>query len=202
MSLAGAGAWHRRTLIPEGCTKVATGWLCTLESGLPQSLLLLSFHPSRMSGRRESRALTPGTWGRQPRDQKPCKDQDVHTGARTLLAIGTGAAVFAALAYPSQLLTLWCTRELFRFFEAVGIMNPNGPLGGQILGFNYQRQPEWAHWAAGGMASAAGYGAALVGSILIIRRVSGASRATLCGRCGSRIKNAKEMRCASCGGEL
>ncbi|HYE03830.1 MAG TPA: hypothetical protein VD963_11435, partial [Phycisphaerales bacterium] len=121
---------------------------------------------------------------------------------RPILAWLLAGLVAVALAYPSYWLSLYTLRELYRLFELVGLMDPRGPLGGQLLGHNFQRHPAWVHWVAGGLAAALGFAPALALSFALARRAAGRARPTLCGRCGGALRGLGEPRCPRCADPL
>jgi hypothetical protein len=129
----------------------------------------------------------------------------INRARRLLCGVAAGVLVFAGCARASQRLYWLTMRETLRTAERVGIMDPKGNLGGQILGFNYQREPEWVHGAGRFVAAAVGYGPAVVVSMLVLQRVSCGRigwRDSVCGRCGTRMRGLSEPRCAACGGEF
>ena len=108
-----------------------------------------------------------------------------------------GAAAFLVLAWPSWRLWLLCTRELYRLFELAGIMNP-GQLGGQILGYNFLRDPQWTHVVVRSAAAAIAFAPALAVSFWIRTRLDRASGATRCGACDAVLKNLTSCACPTC----
>jgi hypothetical protein len=121
---------------------------------------------------------------------------------RPALGFLAGAALFAALLFPSRWLELRAVRELLRGAEAAGLMDLSGGLGGQILGYNYYRKPEWVHWAVWVLSAAAAYAPALACSLLLAQRIGGGSAHTRCGRCDAVLKGLTEPRCSACGEAL
>ncbi len=122
---------------------------------------------------------------------------------RVSAGILVAAAVFSVLLYPSLYLNLVATRETYRLAEITGIMTRTGNLGGQILGYNYLRSPAWMHPTAHFVGAAVGFGPALVLALLTFERVAfGPLRATLCGRCGRRLRNLSRPACPACGAEF
>lgn len=109
-------------------------------------------------------------------------------------------AVFAALAYPSNLLHLYAMRECYRFSELVGLMDSGGSLGGQIMGFNFQREPAWVHAPLRGVAASVGFAPALALSLAISSRLALGRAPTLCGRCGRELRDLERPECPSCRG--
>jgi hypothetical protein len=123
--------------------------------------------------------------------------------ARLILGVTAAAALFASLAWYSFDLSLRARREVYRAAEFAGLMNPTGPLGGQIKGFNYQRNPAWVHLVASVLGAAAGFGPVLVATLLLYHRIAyGPFAATLCGRCGATLRNLAEPRCPRCRADL
>lgn len=125
--------------------------------------------------------------------------------ARLALGVVASLLVFAGLSRVSQRVYWLTMRETLRSAERVGIMDPNGNLGGQILGYNYQREPRWVHEVGRVLAAAAGYGPAMVLSLLVLHRVGVGRfgwRDTMCGKCGVRMQGLSEPRCAACGREF
>ncbi len=119
---------------------------------------------------------------------------------RATLGLFCATALFAAALRPSLTISLYALRETYRTAEMLGIMNPKGRLGGQVMGFNYQRDPAWVHRAAEHIAVAVGYGPALIAALLLFERVGfGPLWATLCGRCGGRLKGLAKPECPHCG---
>jgi hypothetical protein len=118
---------------------------------------------------------------------------------RTVLGLGAAAAAFAALAYPSFWLYLLSWRELLRLAAVCGLFAQSRGLGGQILGYNYYRDPPWVHAVAMALAAMAGFGPALVASIALMRRIRGSAEPTLCGACGSTLRGLAEPKCPACG---
>lgn len=129
-------------------------------------------------------------------------------GARTVAAVCVGGAVFLAAANLSPWgwslgrVHLLAKRELYELLEAVRVMDTSAGLGGQVYGHNFARDPAWAHWVVGGLAAAAGYGPALVASVLVARRVRGDRVRTVCGKCGAELRGLKEAKCPVCGAGL
>jgi hypothetical protein len=109
----------------------------------------------------------------------------------------TGVLLFALLAYPSLWAELYLRRELLRLGELTGLLTP-GNLGGQILGYNYLRNPEWYHWFAGGISGALGYAPAFILSLLLMRRITGAHRVSHCGACGAALRALTLPVCPAC----
>jgi hypothetical protein len=127
--------------------------------------------------------------------------QNGGTSRRVWPAAAVGAGIFLTLYWPSSWGRLIAMREFYRAAEAVGVMDPRAGLGGQVLGRNFARDPRWLHPLISGAAGAAGFGPALVLSLLAISRLAG-RRATWCGRCGAELRNLAEARCPSCGAPL
>ena len=122
---------------------------------------------------------------------------------RCIIAIGLSTLVFGAAAWASSRLYWITIRETHRAAELVGIMNPNGDLGGQVARFNYQRNPRWVYPVGQVLAAAVAYGPGLVFSLLVMERVTkGRLRVSVCGRCGARMRELKEAKCAACGEEF
>jgi hypothetical protein len=120
---------------------------------------------------------------------------------RLCAAFLIAAAIIAAGHIPLLHLDLLVQRETLRAAETVGIMNPAGPLGGQIKGFNYQRYPEWVHPAAKCLAALVAYGPSVALLLLLFHRVGIGPlklRATVCGNCGAELRNLREARCPAC----
>lgn len=111
-----------------------------------------------------------------------------------------GLAVFAALVYPLSRVRLLVVREGYRLSEFVGLMDSGGSLGGQILGFNYQREPVWVHWAVWLVATLVVVGPAVVVALAIATPGAVRARHTLCGKCGGVLRGLTEPRCPRCGG--
>lgn len=121
---------------------------------------------------------------------------------RPIPALLAATILFLTMAYPSFYLQLFCTREFLRLAAALGLSDSSRGLGGQILGFNYARHPRWVFHTAGFLAAAVAFIPALTASILTLRRLSGASRVPLCGRCGHTLQNLSEPRCPYCHTDL
>ncbi len=124
---------------------------------------------------------------------------------RLLGAFGIAAVALLALARVFAGASNIVQRECYRAAEAIGIMSPNGPLGGQIAGFNYQRSPEWVHVVAEFVASLVAFLIPVIAGLLIFQRLALGPlhlRATLCGHCGSRLHNLKTPACHCCGASL
>lgn len=100
----------------------------------------------------------------------------------------------AAALYPLRWLHLLCHREVLRLCTLAGLLDPSRGLGGQIMGYNYPRYPEWVHWAASVVSTALVLGSALALVVLVGRR-----RGTICGRCASVLRIPSGGRCAACG---
>ncbi len=97
------------------------------------------------------------------------------------------AVLYGAASYHIQLASLYLLRETYRLCEAVGVMAPGGSLGGQVLGFNFQREPAWVHPVARSAATVMATTPALVAALLTYHRLAFGRlgcRATLCGACG------------------
>ncbi len=111
------------------------------------------------------------------------------------------AAVFIVLAgaYPGAWGVTYSRRECYRLFELVGIMKTGGPLGGQIAGFNYQRNPAWAHSVAIFASVSLVFGPILLGAGVAHRAITGRARETRCGVCGGVLRGLREARCPHCG---
>lgn len=103
-----------------------------------------------------------------------------------------------ALAYPCYWAGLYGRREAYKLFERVGIMTPGGPLGGQILGHNYQRNPEWAHVVAIGATGTLAFSPSLLAAIGVHRALTRGSRRTRCGRCGAVLEKLASAQCPAC----
>lgn len=115
---------------------------------------------------------------------------------RILLAI----LAFAVLALFAEWNSHYVMRSGYQFFELIGIMDPSGPLGGQISGFNYQRFPTWAHPVIRFLAAAIIYAPAiLIPASIALRRHT---QHTLCGACGDRLVLTPKLTCARCGVRL
>ena len=112
----------------------------------------------------------------------------------------SGTAVFFALAWPSWIGALNCQKWCYQAFEQVGIMHRGGPLGGQVVGFSFQRSPGWAHWAAVFISTLVAFLPALSLAALTQARIM--PRGTWCGACGGLLKGLREPRCPWCGKEL
>jgi hypothetical protein len=136
-------------------------------------------------------------------------------GLRKSSGVLVAAVVFCAMAYASSRLYWITIRETHRAAEWVGIMDPNGDLGGQVARFNYQRNPRWVYPVGQVMGAAVAYGPALVAALLVMERVErGSWRASVCGKCGARMRRRDtdrseqrsvardNVRCAACGEEL
>ena len=107
--------------------------------------------------------------------------------ARRLSAAMAALCVFAVLMYPSQRLALYLRREMLRSAEALGLMDKGRGMGGQIMGYNYYRYPEWVYAVSEVTSAMLGFGAAFCLSIVVLRRVGGCVGATRCGVCGKNI---------------
>ena len=116
---------------------------------------------------------------------------------RRWLCLALALVVFGLLAWPSWWLWLWCTRELYRLFELVGIMNP-GQLGGQILGYNFLRDPQWTQLVVRSAAAAIAFAPALAISFWLRTRLDRAPGATRCGACDAVLKNLSTCACPNC----
>lgn len=121
---------------------------------------------------------------------------------RRFFTILVPVCLFALAAYPSWYGSLYVRREMYRLFELVGIMHAGGDLGGQLLGFNYQRHPEWAHYGAVFVSGVVAFAPAVLGAVYVRRRMSGAAYETRCGGCGRVLRGLSEPRCPHCGGAL
>jgi hypothetical protein len=91
---------------------------------------------------------------------------------RMLLAIAAGLALLLALYDPSRTASYYVLREILRGAQAAGLMDTGRGLGGQVMGFNYCRHPAWVHQVAGAGAWAIAFAPALVGSLIVLRRIS------------------------------
>jgi len=104
-----------------------------------------------------------------------------------VLGLVLAAALCGATTHPVQTAAHYLLRETYRLCEAVGIMRAGGPLGGQVVGFNYQRRPEWVHPVARSATHAVAMTPALVFALLIYHRAAFGRlglEQTLCGACG------------------
>lgn len=117
-----------------------------------------------------------------------------------MLRLAAGLGIFVALCYPCAVARLYAVREGFRLAEWVGLMDPTGALGGQVMGFNYQREPVWVHWVVWMVATLLVFGPVVVGVLAVATPGAVRARATLCGRCGSVLRGLAEPRCPRCGG--
>ena len=115
-----------------------------------------------------------------------------------MLAIAVSLGVMVALAYPCHRAGLYGRREAYKLFERVGIMTPGGALGGQILGHNYQRNPEWAHVVAIGATGTLAFSPSLLAAIGVHRALTRGSRRTRCGRCGAVLEKLASAQCPAC----
>ena len=116
---------------------------------------------------------------------------------RRWLCVASGLVVFGLLAWPSWRLWLLCTRELYRLFELVGIMNP-GKVGGQILGYNFLRDPQWTHVVVRSAAAAIAFAPALAASFWLRTRLERVPCPTRCGACDAVLKNLTTCACPKC----
>jgi hypothetical protein len=124
---------------------------------------------------------------------------------RPLLGILGAAAVFLLLAYPCFILNLYCLRECYRLATLAGLLDPSAGLGGQILGFNYARNPEWVRSVCGVVATLIGFAPAVTAGLWIFERVARGPihwRATICGRCGDVLHGLQKPKCPACGSPL
>lgn len=125
---------------------------------------------------------------------------------RVSLGILAGVPVFCALAIASSRLYWLTLRETLKFAERVGVMDPKGNLGGQVMGFNYQRDPAWVYPVGQMLGAVVSYGPVLVVCLLLFHRLTlGRLDAVTwgrCGKCGTSIAAAKEPKCAACGAEF
>jgi hypothetical protein len=113
--------------------------------------------------------------------------------------------VIAVLAIASERPHLLVMREVLRAADWAGLVDRGGGLGGQILGYNFLRNPEWVREVARVVAAAVGFGPALVAALLVMQRVGLGPigwRDSVCGKCGARMRGLSEPRCAACGGEF
>jgi hypothetical protein len=120
---------------------------------------------------------------------------------RPICALIAALVLFLILQSLCFDLYLIARREVFRAAELVGIMDANGDLGGQVMGFNHQRYPQWVYPAGRFTAAVAIYGPVLILSLLTLHRIDRGTlglRSTLCGKCGSTMKSLTEPRCTSC----
>ncbi len=121
-------------------------------------------------------------------------------GASIVLGGLGGLACFAAAAVPLSWARLFVVREGYRLAEFVGVMDAGGSLGGQVMGFNYQRDPSWVHGAVWFAATLVVFGPA-VAAVLALATPGGVrGRQTLCGRCGGVLRGLTEPKCPHCGG--
>jgi hypothetical protein len=91
---------------------------------------------------------------------------------RMLLAIMAGLAILLALYEPCRIGSLYAVRELLRLAHAAGLMDTRGGLGGQIMGFNFYRNPAWVHHATGMGGVAAAYAPAVAVMLLTTRSIA------------------------------
>lgn len=120
--------------------------------------------------------------------------------ARFIAGILAFFVVVLALEYPSRWGYFYGLRGCYQGAEAVGIMDPKGNLGGQVMGFNYQREPAWVHPAAAVVSATVAFAPAVLVGVIVMRWVAGTARTTRCGACNSVLRGLKEAKCPSCGG--
>lgn len=120
--------------------------------------------------------------------------------ARVIARLALAAVYFGAVCPPCATARAYVVREGYRLAERVGLMDPGGALGGQIMGFNYQREPVWVHWAVWIGATLIVFGPVVAGALALATPGGVRARATLCGRCGSTLTDLAEPRCPRCGG--
>lgn len=120
---------------------------------------------------------------------------------RAILGVLAGFVVMAAAAWPLRRAELLLRRETLRAMEAAGIMDTDRGLGGQIMGYNYFRHPEWAHWVAGIASAAVAFAPGVLPGLLVMRRIGGLGQrgVTRCGACRKVLRNLTEPRCPHCG---
>lgn len=96
--------------------------------------------------------------------------------------------LFLLLILPAKYSILYLTREGLRLATSLGIMDKENGLGGQILGYNYFRHPDWAHWLIGFLAAAIALGIPFACCLLLAHRIkSRRGSPTFCGVCGTNI---------------
>ena len=110
--------------------------------------------------------------------------------------------LFAVLCGPASIARLYVVRETYRLAELLGVMDPQGALGGQIMGFNYQREPAWAHWATWCIGTLVAFGPVVLVTLGAATAGVIGTRHTLCGGCGSVLRGLAEPRCPRCGREF
>lgn len=118
---------------------------------------------------------------------------------RTISGV-VGAVVLAcACSYPFDLLAARVMRVEYALLEALGVMNTSGPLGGQVGGRNYFREPESVHSPVHAVGYFASHLAIIVAGLVLYHRVvfgAWRPRVTLCGQCALPMPGS--LRCA-CG---
>lgn len=128
-----------------------------------------------------------------------------------------GRALLAALVVTAACVVAWepCVRtslvlrrEMYRLCERVGIMSSNGALGGQVAGFNYQRNPAWVHPVAASVSQWIATLPLVVLALIVFQRAAlgkfGAGE-TVCGACGRRFGARPEesgVPVCACGNDL
>lgn len=121
---------------------------------------------------------------------------------RHILRVVLGCVVFVTLCYPASTLRLYAVREGYRLAESVGLMDPAGLLGGQVMGFNFQREPVWAHWLVWIVATVLVFGPLVVVGLALATPGGVRARVTLCGRCGRTLHDLAEPCCPHCSGSF
>lgn len=122
--------------------------------------------------------------------------------------VGSVAAflLFALLILPCKYAVLYLTREGLRLATTLGIMDETSGLGGQVLGYNYYRNPVWMHWVIGFFTAAFALGISFACCLLVAHRIrSGTERPAYCGVCGTNIDKrggcimtAQGLQCPEC----
>ncbi|MBX3358268.1 MAG: hypothetical protein KF745_07555 [Phycisphaeraceae bacterium] len=118
---------------------------------------------------------------------------------RLILGVIAFVAVVFAAEYPLRWAYLYGVRTCCIAAEAVGIMDRAGPLGGQVMGFNFQREPAWVHGAAAVVSAAVVFAPAVLLGVVVMRRVGGGWRATRCGACNRVLRGLSTPACPWCG---
>jgi len=123
------------------------------------------------------------------------------TVRRTIGAALLSTLLFALLARPAWMLSLLVRRECFRAADLAGLSDPGGSLGGQILGYNFQREPAWVHDAGAFLGGVAAFALIVPVCASLFLRASGLTRRTRCGACGAAL-TLENLRCRRCGNDL
>lgn len=117
---------------------------------------------------------------------------------RTISGLVGVVVVACACSYPFDLLAARVMRAEYHVLESLGVMNTAGPLGGQVAGRNYFREPDWVHAPVHAVGYFAGHLALIVAGLVLYHRVvfgAWRTRVTLCGQCALPMPGSLQCAC-------